>query len=110
MRPGDDKGSPPAVAPAPRHDTIGGKQLISGDAPCTAPRAALHSPRTAPALARDLRGLLHHSRVVDEPAERETFSYDASFMTQVAPHAPDVAVIAGSVDDIQALMRFAWEH
>src|SRR5919205_1263477 len=63
-----------------------------------------------PALAADLRRLLRHSQVVDAPAELRTFSYDASFLTQLSPRAPDVAVIAGTVDDVQALVRYAAER
>ena len=62
------------------------------------------------ALASDLRTLLHNSRVIDAPAELRTFAYDASFLTQLSPHAPDVAVIAGSIEDVQAVMRYANEH
>ncbi|HZR98553.1 MAG TPA: FAD-binding oxidoreductase, partial [Chloroflexota bacterium] len=61
-------------------------------------------------LAADLRRLLRHSQVVDAPAELRTFSYDASFLTQLSPRAPDVAVIAGAVDDVQALIRYAAER
>jgi glycolate oxidase len=62
------------------------------------------------ALARDLRALLRDSRVVDEPAELRTFAYDASFMTQLDPRPPDVAVIAGSEADVQRVVRYADEH
>ncbi len=58
-------------------------------------------------LAADLRRLLRHSQVVDAPAELRTFGYDASFLTQLSPRAPDVAVIAGTADDVQALVRYA---
>ena len=61
-------------------------------------------------LAADLRRLLKDSRVVDQPAELRTFGYDASFWTQLAPQAPDVAVIAGSEEDVCALMRYASER
>jgi glycolate oxidase len=62
------------------------------------------------ALGHDLRELLPHSQVVDEPAELATFAYDASFLAQLAPRSPDVAVIAGSVDDVRAVMRYAFER
>src|ERR671939_1090614 len=62
------------------------------------------------ALASDLRRLLRHSQVVDAPAELRTFSYDASFLTQLSPRAPDVAVIAGTAADVQALVRYAAER
>ena len=48
--------------------------------------------------------------MVDGPAELRTFSYDASFLTQLSPRAPDVAVIAGTVEDVQALVRYAAER
>jgi glycolate oxidase len=62
------------------------------------------------AIAADLRRLLRHSRVVDAPAELHTFAYDASFLTQLSPRAPDAAVIAGSVDDVSAVLRYADER
>ena len=62
------------------------------------------------ALAADLRALLSHSQVVDTPAALRTFAYDASFLTQLSPHAPDVAVIAGSTEDVCAVMRYAHDR
>ncbi|TCJ19859.1 FAD-binding oxidoreductase [Rubrobacter taiwanensis] len=67
------------------------------------------STRTG-AVARDLRRLLSESQVVDEPGELQTFAYDASFETQLNPRPPEVAVIAGSKEDIQALVRYAHER
>ncbi|HEV7665535.1 MAG TPA: FAD-binding oxidoreductase [Chloroflexota bacterium] len=58
-------------------------------------------------LAQDLRGLLSHSRVIDQPAELRTFAYDASFLTQLGPRSPDAVVIAGSTEDVSAVMRYA---
>jgi glycolate oxidase len=74
------------------------------------PAVSLTPPRARAALAHDLRGLLRASQVVDEPAELATFAYDASFMAQLAPHPPEAAVIAGSVDDVRAVMRYAFER
>ncbi len=62
------------------------------------------------AIAADLRRLLASSQVVDAPAELQTFSYDASFLTQLSPRPPDVAVIAGSEEDVCALMAYASER
>ena len=62
------------------------------------------------AIASDLRGLLKHSQVVDGPAELRTFAYDASFLTQLHPRPPDVAVIAGSEEDVCAVLRYASER
>ncbi len=64
----------------------------------------------ASAIAADLRELLTTSQVIDAPAELRTFAYDASFLTQLTPHTPDVVVIAGCTADVQALMRYASER
>jgi glycolate oxidase len=50
------------------------------------------------------------SQIVDAPAELRTYSFDASFMTQLAPRSPDLAVIAGSEDDVRAVVRYAYER
>jgi glycolate oxidase len=61
-------------------------------------------------LASELRGLVQHSLVLDAPAELRSYAYDASFLTQIAPRVPDAVVIARSVDDVQAVMRFACQR
>lgn len=62
------------------------------------------------AVAADLRARLTHSQIVTGPAELRTYAYDASFLTQLSPHLPDVAVIAGTEEDVCALMRYAYER
>ncbi|MGH2368527.1 MAG: FAD-binding oxidoreductase, partial [Chloroflexota bacterium] len=62
------------------------------------------------AIAADLRRLLKRSQVIDEPAALHTYGYDASFLTQLVPRPPDVAVIAGSEEDVCAVMRYASER
>ena len=62
------------------------------------------------AIAADLRALLAESEVVDAPAELQTYAYDASFLTQLQPHPPDVAVIARSTDDVRRVVRYAFER
>ena len=64
-------------------------------------------PRDAVAIARDLRGLLRQSRVVDAPAELRVYAHDASFLAQLSPRPPDVAVVAGSTEDVSAVLRYA---
>ena len=59
------------------------------------------------AIAKDLRALVKEGQVVDGPAELQTFAYDASFMTQLAPRLPDAAVIARSREDVVATMKYA---
>jgi glycolate oxidase len=61
-------------------------------------------------IAADLRRLLEQSEVLDSPSELRTFAYDASFMTQLAPREPDAAVIARSVEDVSATLRYAYER
>ena len=61
-------------------------------------------------IAADLRARLKHSQVIEEPAELQTYSYDASFLTQLNPIPPDVAVIARSTEDVVAVMRYADEQ
>jgi glycolate oxidase len=61
-------------------------------------------------IAADLRRLLGASRVLDAPAELRSFAYDASFATQLRPRSPDAVVIAGSADDVSALLRYAYER
>jgi glycolate oxidase len=61
-------------------------------------------------IAADLRACLKASEVVESAAERQTYAYDASFFTQLRPRLPDAAVIARSVEDVQAVMRYAYER
>jgi glycolate oxidase len=61
-------------------------------------------------LVADLRAIVRAGQVLDAPAELQTYAYDASFMTQLGPRPPDVAVIARSVDDVVAVMRYAHER
>jgi glycolate oxidase len=61
----------------------------------------------ARALARDLRALLRDSRVLDAPAQLRAYAHDASFLAQLAPRPPDVAVVAGSAGDVAAVLRYA---
>ena len=58
-------------------------------------------------IAADLRRLVSSSRVVDAPAELRTYAYDASFLTQLAPHEPDAVVIAATTEDISTVVRYA---
>ncbi|HET6318386.1 MAG TPA: FAD-binding oxidoreductase [Chloroflexota bacterium] len=61
-------------------------------------------------LAAELRGRLADSLVLEAPAELRSYAYDASFLTQLAPRAPDVVVIARCLEDVAAVMRFAFER
>src|SRR5262249_28856258 len=55
----------------------------------------------AVSLASDLRGIVGDSLVVEAPAELRSYAYDASFLTQLAPRAPEAVVIAKSVADVE---------
>jgi glycolate dehydrogenase FAD-linked subunit len=61
-------------------------------------------------LAEELRRLVSSSRVLDAPAELRSYAYDASFLTQLAPRAPDAVVIAATTEDVSAVMRYANAH
>ncbi len=73
------------------------------------PQSTFRVPHSS-ALASDLRALLRDSQVVEAPGELQTFAYDASFMTQLSPRTPDAAVIAGSEEDVCAVLRYAHER
>ena len=62
------------------------------------------------ALAADLRRVVVDGEVLSDPADLETFAYDASFLTQLAPVVPDVAVVARTAADVVAVMRHARAH
>ena len=59
------------------------------------------------AVAADLRGLVEQSEIIDSQGELQTYGYDASFYTQLNPHAPDVVVIAGCERDVAAVIGYA---
>ncbi|HVA24001.1 MAG TPA: FAD-binding oxidoreductase [Chloroflexota bacterium] len=61
-------------------------------------------------MAGDLQALLADSDVVEGVAELRTYAYDASFMTQLRPAPPDLAVIARSTADVSAVLRYANER
>jgi glycolate oxidase len=61
-------------------------------------------------LAAELRTLVRDSRVLDAAAELQTYAYDASFLTQLAPKAPECVVLAGSTRDVSAVMGYANAH
>ena len=68
------------------------------------------SRATRVAMATDLRRLVTTGDVLDAATDLEVYGYDASFLTQLKPVVPDVAVIARSEADVIAVMRYADEH
>lgn len=62
---------------------------------------------TTDALARELRAVLPAGRVLTDPAELDSFSYDASFFAFLHPHPPDVVVQARTRDDVVAVLQLA---
>ncbi|MFN8534253.1 MAG: FAD-binding oxidoreductase [Dehalococcoidia bacterium] len=62
---------------------------------------------SAETVARELRAVLPADQVLTDPAELDSFSYDASFATFLAPRMPDVVVQARSRDDVAAVLRLA---
>lgn len=71
---------------------------------------AARAPSRSSSIARDLREVLGDSQVVEAPGELQTFAYDASFETQLRPRLPEAAVIAGSEEDVVAVMKYAYEN
>jgi glycolate oxidase len=61
-------------------------------------------------LADELRAIVIDGAVIEGPAELRTYAYDASFLTQLAPRAPEAVVLARSTADVSAVMRFAVRH
>src|SRR5205814_533958 len=75
------------------------------------PSPGLRPPSpTGRGIAPDLRALLIASEVIDGPAELRGYAYDASFFTQLNPREPDCAVIARSVEDVSAVLRYATDR
>ena len=62
------------------------------------------------AVAADLRGIVEQSEIIDSLGELQTYGYDASFYTQLNPHAPNLVVIAGNERDVAAVVRYANER
>ncbi|MCS7002083.1 MAG: FAD-binding oxidoreductase, partial [Dehalococcoidia bacterium] len=58
-------------------------------------------------LAAELRAAAPTGRVLTDPAELDSFSYDASFASFLRPHPPDVVVQAFSREDVVATLRVA---
>ncbi|MCS6800549.1 MAG: FAD-binding oxidoreductase [Chloroflexota bacterium] len=58
-------------------------------------------------LARELRPRLPTGRVLTDPAQLDSFSYDASFFSFLHPHPPDVVVQAYTRDDVVAVLQVA---
>ncbi|MCL6647359.1 MAG: FAD-binding oxidoreductase [Chloroflexi bacterium] len=58
-------------------------------------------------LARELRAVIRTGRVLDDPAELDSYSYDASFAAFLHPCPPDVAVQPTTTADVAAVLRLA---
>ncbi|HEY8477266.1 MAG TPA: FAD-linked oxidase C-terminal domain-containing protein [Chloroflexota bacterium] len=61
-------------------------------------------------LASELRALVGDAQVVAEPVELQVYSYDASFLAQISPRAPQVVVRPRHTEDIRRVVAFAFEH
>jgi glycolate oxidase len=109
VRKGNESAGPESPLLGPGSGTVGDGRLTPEPADVDGAQEALRAPRSG-AIARDLRGLLRDSQVVEAPGELRVFAYDASFETQLNPRPPEAAVIAGSEEDVVALMRYAHER
>src|SRR4029077_856155 len=104
--PGRHRDRQPRLPAAAQERPRRARQPRQGQTPGRDPRSSF-APMT---VATDLRAVLTSSRVLDAPAELRTYAYDASFLTQLAPRPPDAVVIAGSTEDVSAVMRYANQH
>src|SRR3712207_5547491 len=102
-----NESEPPLLGPG--SGTMGDGRLTPEPSEVQGAQGTFRAPRSG-AVARDLRGLLRDSQVVEAPGELRVFAYDASFETQLRPRPPEAAVIAGSEEDVRALMRYAHER
>ena len=61
-------------------------------------------------LSEELRGEIGTDRVIDDPNELVCYSYDASFLSMLAPRLPDVVVKPRSVEDVSRTCSFAFQR
>ncbi len=106
---GNESAAPEPPLLGPGSGTAGDGRLTPEPSDVHGAQEAFRASRSG-AIARDLRGLLPDSQVVEAPGELRVFAYDASFETQLKPRPPEAAVIAGSEEDVVALVRYAHER
>ncbi len=61
-------------------------------------------------LKRDLMGMLSQDKVLAEDLDLLYYSYDSSFLTKLHPSRPDAVVFPKSTDDVQKVVKYAYEN
>jgi len=62
------------------------------------------------ALKNHLKNMLGADKVLTEDLDLLYYSYDSSFLTKLQMSAPDTVVLPRSTEDVQKVMRFAYEN
>ncbi|MDQ3458048.1 MAG: FAD-binding protein [Deinococcota bacterium] len=62
------------------------------------------------AIAAALGRFVEPKRILSDPVQTETYSYDASFATRLKRYRPDVVVRAETTEEVAAVMRWCYEH
>ncbi len=62
------------------------------------------------AIKQNLSNLLGSDKVLTEDLDLLYYSYDSSFLTKLQMSSPDTVVLPRSTDDVQKVMRFAYEN
>ncbi|HPF43977.1 MAG TPA: FAD-binding oxidoreductase [Syntrophomonadaceae bacterium] len=61
-------------------------------------------------VRKDLLSLLGKEKVLTEELDLMYYSYDSSFLTQLKPETPWAVVLPASTADVQAVMKYAYDH
>jgi glycolate oxidase len=61
-------------------------------------------------LVQDMIQLFGKEKVLHSELERYTYTYDSSFVSQQNEYYPDVVVTLNSTEDVQTVMKYAYEN
>jgi glycolate oxidase len=62
------------------------------------------------AIRKELAKMLGNDKVLTEELDLMYYSYDSSFLTQMKPSSPCAVVFPKSTEDVQQVVRFAYEN
>ncbi|MDD2586155.1 MAG: FAD-linked oxidase C-terminal domain-containing protein [Syntrophomonadaceae bacterium] len=62
------------------------------------------------AIKEELSKMLGQEKVLTENLDLMYYSYDSSFLTKLKPATPDAVVFPRSTEDVQQVMKFAWNN
>lgn len=61
-------------------------------------------------IAKAMLACVAPERILSDPVETETYSYDASFATRLKRHRPDVVVRVKSTEEVAKVVRWCYEN